>query len=91
MQYLQQNLVTRKLVATKDITEERVAHVPLTQLPHTVRITTELAKQKVAPILQAACLPDVPGTTLSAMMTVMVSCQMYKCSVLCHSALEHLP
>ena len=81
MPYLQQNLVTRGLVATKDINEERVARGPLIQLPHTVRITTELAKQKLAPIRQAAGLPDVPGTNLSAMMIGMVSCQMYKCTV----------
>jgi len=83
--------VTRGLIATKDIEEERVARGLLIQLPHTIRITTELAKQKLAPILQAAGLPDVPDANISAIMTPTSSCQVYWCTVLCHSAPEHLP
>jgi len=58
--------VTRGLIATKDIDEERVARGPLIKLPHTIRITTELAKQKLTPILQAAGLPDVQDTIVPA-------------------------
>jgi len=75
MQHLQQNLVTRGLIVTKDIDEERIMRGPLIKLPHTIRITTELAKQKLAPILQAAGLPDVQDTKNSAIMAGTVSCQ----------------
>lgn len=58
--------MTRGLIATKDIDEERVARGPLIKLPHTIRITTKLAKQKLTPILQAAGLPDVQDTIVPA-------------------------
>lgn len=91
VQYLQHYLVTRGLIATKDIDEERVACGPLIKLPHTIRMTTELAKQKLTPILQAAGLPDVQDTTVPAIQPGTVSCQAQQCIVLCHSAPEHLP
>ena len=69
--------MTRGLIVTKDIDKERVARGRLIKLPHTIRITTELAKQKLAPILQAAGLPDVQDTNISAMMAGTVSCQVY--------------
>ncbi len=75
MQHLQHNLVTRVLIVTKDIDEERIMRGPLIKLSDAIRITTELAKQKLAPILQAAGLPDVQDTKNSAIMAGTVSCQ----------------
>jgi len=67
--------VTRVLIVTKDIDEERIMRGPLIKLSDAIRITTELAKQKLAPILQAAGLPDVQDTKNSAIMAGTVSCQ----------------
>lgn len=55
----------RGMIVTKDIDEERILRGPLIKLPHTIRVTTNLAKQKLAPILQAAGLQD---TDISAIM-----------------------
>ena len=77
--------MTRGLIATKDIDEERVARGPLIQLPHTIRITFELAKHKLAPILQTA---DLPGaSSVAALKTGPVSCHILgECVVLCYLA-----
>lgn len=74
MQHLPHSLLTRGLITTKDIDEEQAACRPLIQLPCTLRITAELAWHKLAPILQAADLPDLLATSTSALKTGPVSC-----------------
>lgn len=52
-------LTTRAVVTTEDIDEELVSQEPLLLVPEELSMSTNLAKQQLAPLLEAAKLPSL--------------------------------
>ena len=56
-------LTIRAVVTTEDIDEELVSQEPLLLVPEELSMSTSLAKEQLAPILQAASLPSLEASS----------------------------